>query len=381
MKRVLALGAGLSLFVNLLPTDASAGCEAGRIFSVSGSVLIRYLKDPTLPARVARVGDCVMRGSVINSASNGRAKLLLEDRSVIDIGGSTSYHFEEMKTGPKGTLETRDVAMSVDYGKIRASVNAPITGSGRFKVRTRAATMGVRGTEFVVDAGSPLVPADSASSTVTVMSGKVETQTLARDATGKGSLAAPVSLTAGMQASVSLAPQTLPSGAPPAGGVTTAGGSAPAPGMANTPEVSGAVVPKDSGTSPTNRVTVQMLSPEQTSATLQTASVKDETFTDSVVIEAVEGSSQEMASGGTDTQDAAAPVKAAAAESTLALVSETVVQQQADTQAQASTAPLLQDLGIGGTFTTENVVESTRPTDLNVAQPYNVRVILRIPNQ
>jgi len=411
--RIIALSATLHFLgaTGLNTLEAYAACSAGRVFAVSGSVLIRSLGVGGAAARVAKVGDCVERGSVINTASNGKAKLLLEDRSIIDIGGSTSYHFEELKLADKGSLDNRDVSMSIDYGKVRASVNAPIKGQGKFRVRTRAATMGVRGTEFVVDAGSPLQSGDQASSSVTVLSGRVDVDqkdypsarqpnvaNIAATDSGRSGLMSAggtVILTAGMQASV-----TMGSGGESSPGAVGAARPGQAqqivsqsePGAAaqtsldperSSSSISGpAAGTTSSSPSSSPGLQVVTLSPEQASATLASATVKDETFQQSVVIEMDDSSSGASSATGRDSQDASAGVRAVATDSILSFVSESVSQHQESVGAQgANSGPLLQDMGIAGTFTTENVIESTRPADLNVAQPYTVRVILRLQDQ
>ena len=38
------------------------------------------------------------------------------------------------------------------YGSLRAAISKKIEGNGSFKIKTKTVTMGVRGTEFVVQA-------------------------------------------------------------------------------------------------------------------------------------------------------------------------------------------------------------------------------------
>jgi hypothetical protein len=99
---------------------------------------VRYLK----PA------DPVYREDVINTDSNGSVKILFQDQSIMDLGQSSLFKVEQFEN--KGKSEDRKVEMSLSYGKIRAAINQKIGTLGKFKIKTRAATMGVRGTEFYV---------------------------------------------------------------------------------------------------------------------------------------------------------------------------------------------------------------------------------------
>lgn len=132
--------------------------SAGRAISVSGIVLVRNenLKLPKMQS--LKPGDTIEKGSVINTSSNGAVKILFSDKSIIDLGASTLFKVDEYNLKNEAD---REVGMSLPYGKIRASVNVPVSARGKFTIRTKAATMGVRGTEFVIlsDLGDFVQPA------------------------------------------------------------------------------------------------------------------------------------------------------------------------------------------------------------------------------
>ncbi len=74
----------------------------------------------------------------------------MTDRTIVDLGPSSLFKVNEyqLKNG-----SDRNVDLSLDYGTARSSVNQPITSDkGKFTIRTKAATMGVRGTEFIINA-------------------------------------------------------------------------------------------------------------------------------------------------------------------------------------------------------------------------------------
>ncbi|MCM2322108.1 MAG: FecR domain-containing protein [Oligoflexia bacterium] len=74
-------------------------------------------------------------------------KLLFNDKSIVEIGPSSLFHVDGFKGNQGGD---REVDVTMLYGSVRTAVTKPLTGKGKFRVKTPTATMGVRGTEFVV---------------------------------------------------------------------------------------------------------------------------------------------------------------------------------------------------------------------------------------
>jgi hypothetical protein len=166
----------------------------GSAVSVSGKVLMRNESAATAQMVFLKVGDKIQVGSIINTGSNGAVKLLMTDKTIVDLGPSSLFKVNEYQL-KKGS--DRSVDVSVEYGKVRASVNQHLTNDkGKFTIRTKAATMGVRGTEFVVSA--PMAtqggqPAASEQTQLTVIKGRVDV------ATASAPNAAPTAVSAGMQ--------------------------------------------------------------------------------------------------------------------------------------------------------------------------------------
>ncbi len=198
--------------------------EAGKAVNVSGTVLVRNEKVARNGSgmRILKPGLPLVPGDVINTSSSGTAKILMKDKSIVDLGGSTLFKIDEFKMQNE---KDRTVALSLPYGKMRASVNVPVGPRGKFTVRSRSATMGVRGTEFLVASDLDFMPeaaptpaagggdkpaaAQDASregpketpkTQITVLKGKVEV------ADRKTPAAAPVSLTSGTQLTTTDAP-------------------------------------------------------------------------------------------------------------------------------------------------------------------------------
>jgi hypothetical protein len=189
--------------------------------------------------RTAKAGDSVFAQDVINTGSDGRIKVLMKDKSIIDLGPSALFKIDHFK-GKNGAAD-REVDVSMVYGTMRAAVTQKLEGKGKFKVKTPSATMGVRGTEFVVkseisdmkdvskllnNTSGALPPSSLASSQgsdakasteVSVLQGKVDVgkkdfNASAMSAGRTPASAGVVSLTAGTQISTSLSNATI---APP----------------------------------------------------------------------------------------------------------------------------------------------------------------------
>lgn len=120
----------------------------GEISNIEGVVLIRKdNQSGKTQVTPAKVGSPVSEGDIINTASDGKVKILLADKSILDLGPSTLFKVSVFK---KNQGPDRQVDLDISYGSIRSAIAQKITGEGRFKVKTPTATMGVRGTEFVV---------------------------------------------------------------------------------------------------------------------------------------------------------------------------------------------------------------------------------------
>jgi hypothetical protein len=98
--------------------------------------------------RVLKPGDSIFREDVINTGSEGSVKILFSDQSIMDLGPSSLFKVDQFESG--SDPKKRKVEMSLAYGRVRAAINQKVGSEGKFKIKTRAATMGVRGTEFYV---------------------------------------------------------------------------------------------------------------------------------------------------------------------------------------------------------------------------------------
>ncbi|MGZ3688328.1 MAG: FecR family protein, partial [Bdellovibrionota bacterium] len=127
---------------------ASAAQPAGKLVSSTGQV---QATDPSKISRTLKVGDAVFAGEALKSDPSAAAKFLMTDQTILDLnpGSELLVDYYDLRSGGD-----RVVQISVNQGKIRASVNKAISGAGSFKIKTHTMVMGVRGTEFVVQDSS-----------------------------------------------------------------------------------------------------------------------------------------------------------------------------------------------------------------------------------
>lgn len=151
--------------------------SAGKIVSLFGQVsVIQTIANVPMAPKALYPGDELNAGDRIQTGNPGSVKVLLTDRSIIDLGPSSSFKLDQYKLN-KG--EDRTVEMTLTQGRLRNSVQTPVKKPGRFIIRTGAAIMGVRGTEFIVTAtpsGQPggVGGAQELRTQVTVIHGTVE---------------------------------------------------------------------------------------------------------------------------------------------------------------------------------------------------------------
>lgn len=148
----------------------------GDVVTASGSVKARGATGKN--SRNLESGGKIYLKEVINTGSDGRVKILLHDKTILDIGPSSLFEVEKYSAknaeGKNGSGE-RQVQVSLPYGKLRTAVTEKLKGDGQFKVKTATATMGVRGTEFVVksDSAQSTGPSIAPETQITVLSGEV----------------------------------------------------------------------------------------------------------------------------------------------------------------------------------------------------------------
>ncbi len=300
--------------------SVNADTVVGQAVSVSGKVLVRNEKATNAQMSFLKPGDKFGESTIINTGSNGAVKLLMTDKTIVDLGPSSLFKVTEYKLNQGSD---RKVDVSLDYGQIRASVNQPVAEKGKFTIRTKAATMGVRGTEFVVSAALPPKagePVPSTQTQVTVIKGRVDVSDL------KTPNIAPVQVKAGMQFQKASLDATAK---------------------------------------------VSQLDAKQIQAVKAEAFQKDMTFLQAVAIEPESKQSsgnEKKEAGGQPASSVPADGPNRGAKQTLANLATAVESQ---TKA-GSIAPTVTDLKLPGVFGPQGT--QPRPVDFIAGQPVNVRV-------
>jgi hypothetical protein len=139
---VLALLVSLSIAV---PTDAwaapqTAGQRAGEVSRLIPAVSItRGTKTLTAAAKTA-----VDWQDLLNTQASARARIALDDGSVLNVGSESSLRVVKHDAGAQQT------DLELTYGKLRSQAQKIAQPGGKFEVRTAAGVAGVVGTDFYV---------------------------------------------------------------------------------------------------------------------------------------------------------------------------------------------------------------------------------------
>lgn len=151
---------------------AQAGGQVGTVTAVAGEAsVLRF--GATSPEGLA-TGATLFEGDEVRTAQ-GRARIRLDDGSILQLGESTSLMLTWVLHAP--ALETQSVILSVPTGIIRTIVEALLPRS-LFELRTSTAITSVRGTDFIVEA-------EPDSSAVVALAGRVEVQSSSRAVAGR----------------------------------------------------------------------------------------------------------------------------------------------------------------------------------------------------
>lgn len=217
----------LSIFLALIAISSSSHCDtpmAGKVVLLSGSV--------TLAGKPLTIGKVLSAGDVVETKAGATAKILLSDRSVVDIGPSSRFELTQVTPSEGADLK-------LEWGSVRASIQKKIEKGAKFRIRTKSSVLSARGTEFVVNS-RPDAKSGGNLDQITVSSGLVT-----MDAPGFQTL----TLDPGKQVTALAVPS--------------------ADGFRVNPD----------------SVRTVALSPEVLSSTVSTATVKDDTFRQVVVVQ------------------------------------------------------------------------------------------------
>jgi ferric-dicitrate binding protein FerR (iron transport regulator) len=142
---VLTLAALLS-FLMTIPADnwaapQAAGQRAGEVARVIPAVSIAR-SGKTIAAAAKTVVDWQ---DLVNTQANARARIALDDGSVLNVGSDSSMKVVKHDAGAQQT------ELELTYGKLRTQAQKIAKPDGKFEVRTPGGVAGVVGTDFFVE--------------------------------------------------------------------------------------------------------------------------------------------------------------------------------------------------------------------------------------
>src|SRR5260370_18066703 len=146
-KSPYAFGVSLPLLLlismpgDLCAAPQAAGQRAGEVSRVIPGVSIaRSGKTITAAEKTA-----VDWQDLVNTQVNGRARIALDDGSVLNVGSESSMKVVKHDAGAQQT------ELELTYGKLRTQAKKIAKPDGKFEVRTAAGVAGVVGTDFFVE--------------------------------------------------------------------------------------------------------------------------------------------------------------------------------------------------------------------------------------
>src|SRR6202521_4970474 len=148
MKKKPPYAFGLALWLSFLisipgevwAAPQAAGQRAGEVSRVIPAVNIaRSGKTITASAKTT-----VDWQDLVNTQMNGRARIALDDGSVLNVGSNSSMHVVKHDAGAQQT------ELELTYGKLRSQAQKIAKPDGKFEVHTPAGVAGVVGTDFYV---------------------------------------------------------------------------------------------------------------------------------------------------------------------------------------------------------------------------------------
>ncbi len=140
----------ICIFTLLWFVGSIAAAGDGVISLVKGKA---FSKKPEKKERRARRGQRIKPGDALKTEPGGYVKVTMSDKNIFHVGPDTevvlkAYQLEgEQDEGQKPLAQ-----LEVLYGKVRTVIDEDFKAKGhRFEINTRAAVLGVRGTDFLTE--------------------------------------------------------------------------------------------------------------------------------------------------------------------------------------------------------------------------------------
>lgn len=138
---------GFSLMCLMVFTSTAALAEPmyGVLMVVKGSVKITNASKQTVDGKV---GGKVFEGDSIATGADSRAKIVMQDRNVINVNPDTQLAITKYEND--AASGKKNVEMNLLQGKVRNNVEQTYDGDkSKFLIKTPTAVAGVRGTQFL----------------------------------------------------------------------------------------------------------------------------------------------------------------------------------------------------------------------------------------
>lgn len=185
-QRIIRLLRGIGPLLVLCGAAATLAAQvqprrAGSITALRPSTVVIHKGIPSLQGKPVNQGDEVFWEDRLRTDKKGRARITLDDHSMLSLGSDSELIIEQHDAQSQRTF------LELLYGRIRCRVTQ-LTGGGKFQLQTPAAVAGVLGTDFGADSSVPgvtkficlsgtvlIVPNDPALSPVTCEAGSTVT--------------------------------------------------------------------------------------------------------------------------------------------------------------------------------------------------------------
>ena len=132
---------------------AGAAHAAAVLTSYQGEVRIA---PPGQPTAAATANESIESGATVVTGFNGRAVLKFDDSQVVALGANTTFRIDEYRYDAAKPAEGR-VLLNLVKGTLRAITGLIARANHQaFALRVPQATIGIRGTDFLVGVGNQL---------------------------------------------------------------------------------------------------------------------------------------------------------------------------------------------------------------------------------
>ena len=135
------------VLIIFLGFTALLNASIGKIVSMQGDISIERAEKIFIPS----VGFKLEKNDTVKTEKNAKAKLVFSDNTIITVGKSSVMNISEFLYGSKENSKAEFGFLEGTFKTITGKVGKIAPKS--FKLKTRNATIGIRGTEIVVKTG------------------------------------------------------------------------------------------------------------------------------------------------------------------------------------------------------------------------------------